>query len=194
MNVEFTKETNIRSFMDQKLSSFGKYTTLPFINQMEMVLNYIPTEVAKIFMMKLNCDKNSVLDFCESPEVQNALHKYRDEQNKGSLQSKSKMDSDDGCDDNDNRDYDDDDSSDSTIRNQSPEHLAESNHNRSELVNMSLFDELIAGPSRAGGTGRVSGGRVIKPRRGSHGSDQSSNSNSSYSSNYSLRSRNVLRK
>ncbi len=55
---------SLRSFVKRKFDSLTKYTTLPFINQMEIVLNELPNNIAHLFMVneKFDCDKNDNLD------------------------------------------------------------------------------------------------------------------------------------
>ncbi|KAJ6639808.1 hypothetical protein Bhyg_12555 [Pseudolycoriella hygida] len=73
INIELRKEPNLRSFVDRKLCAFEKYTTLTFTNQMEMILNDLPIETAKIFFVngKLECSKTEILDFCDSIQGEN---------------------------------------------------------------------------------------------------------------------------
>lgn len=70
MNVDFREESSLRSFVNRKFSCFSKYTTMPLINQMEILLNELPTKVAYLFMVneKFDCGKEDILDFCDSIE------------------------------------------------------------------------------------------------------------------------------
>ncbi len=70
LKIQFGESSSLRSFVNQKFSGFEKYTTLPLINQMEMILNEVPTEVAHLFIVneKFDCEKQDILDFCDSIE------------------------------------------------------------------------------------------------------------------------------
>lgn len=80
ININFNKEPDLRSFVHRKLSGLTKYTTLPFVNQMEILLNDLPEELAYLFMVneKFNCSADDVFDFCDSVQDVVDLH------NKGS--------------------------------------------------------------------------------------------------------------
>ncbi|KAJ6634622.1 hypothetical protein Bhyg_13198 [Pseudolycoriella hygida] len=81
MNFDFKEEANLRSFFNRKFSMFAKYTTLPFVNQMEIILNDLPIDIAHLFMVhgKFDNDKNDILDFCDS--VQDISEKFTEDQN-----------------------------------------------------------------------------------------------------------------
>lgn len=68
LNVNFYEEDTLRSFVELKLLSLSTYTKLPFVNRMEMVLNDLPVEISSLFLLneKLTCDKEEILDFCDS--------------------------------------------------------------------------------------------------------------------------------
>lgn len=71
MDIDFDDESStLRSFMERKLISLSKYTTLPFINQMEIALNDLPIQISSLFIVKekLTCKKSEILDFCDSIE------------------------------------------------------------------------------------------------------------------------------
>lgn len=68
MNIHFAEEPNLRTFVNQKFAIMAKYTTLPLINQMEIILNDLPSQVAIHFFLneKFDCNKNDILDFCDA--------------------------------------------------------------------------------------------------------------------------------
>lgn len=73
----------IRSFVDRKLKSLSTYTSLPLINQMEVVLMDLPNEISNLFLIheKLICSKSEILEFCDSiQELAQTLVKPVDEQ------------------------------------------------------------------------------------------------------------------
>lgn len=166
-NIDFNTEPSLRSFMNRKLSFLAKYTTMALSNQLEIVLNDLPNEVAALLMknVKLDSDKDDVLNFCDSIENQIALV-----QNQSSTLKNQPLE---------------------------PEEYtggAIAQWERSNEVNsMSLAEELqdnrpkenVAGPSRF-----VSNDLVLNKSTEIIDSDQSSNrSQISSSSRYSLRSR-----
>lgn len=51
MSFTFSDEPNLRSFVNRKFTTFKKYTTLPLINQMEIILNDLPADIAHLFMV-----------------------------------------------------------------------------------------------------------------------------------------------
>lgn len=68
LSIDFNEETNLRSFVEQKLKSLSSYTTLPFLNQMEMVLAGLPNPISKLFLVNeiMTSSKTMILDFCDS--------------------------------------------------------------------------------------------------------------------------------
>lgn len=68
MQIDYKTATSLRSFFEQKLKSLAKFTTLPFINQVEMVLTDLPVEISTLFITneKMTGDKESILEFCDS--------------------------------------------------------------------------------------------------------------------------------
>lgn len=81
MNVDFREESSLRSFVNRKFSSFSKYTTMPLINQMEMILNELPTKISHLFMVneKFDCGKEDILDFCDS--IEDVVQKFIEDEN-----------------------------------------------------------------------------------------------------------------
>lgn len=169
-NIDFNTEPSLRSFMNRKLSFLAKYTTMALSNQLEIVLNDLPNEVAGFLMknVKLDSDKDDVLNFCDSIENQIALV-----QNQSSTLK--------------NQPLEPEEYTTGTIA-----QLERSN----EINSMSFAEELmelqdnrpkenVAGPSRF-----VSNDLVLNKSTEIIDSDQSSNSSQiSSSSRYSLRSR-----
>ncbi|KAJ6648323.1 hypothetical protein Bhyg_03551 [Pseudolycoriella hygida] len=49
---DFEESESLRSFFERKLLSLSKFTTLPFINQVEMVINDLPVEVSAMFIVE----------------------------------------------------------------------------------------------------------------------------------------------
>lgn len=90
LKIQFGETSSLRSFVNQKFSGFATYTTLPLINQMEMILNELPTEVAHLFMVneKFDCEKQDILDFCDSIEdvVANSIQGRQDIQDTEPIQ------------------------------------------------------------------------------------------------------------
>ncbi|KAG4075684.1 hypothetical protein HA402_003509 [Bradysia odoriphaga] len=68
LNVDFNEERSLRSFVEQKLNGFSSYTTLPLINQMEMVLCDLPNEISCLFLVNdiMTSSKTEILDFCDA--------------------------------------------------------------------------------------------------------------------------------
>lgn len=68
LNIEFNEETSLRSFVERKLRSLALYTSLPYINQVEMMLYDFPIEIANLFLVneKMNSKKSELLEFCDS--------------------------------------------------------------------------------------------------------------------------------
>lgn len=68
LRINFDEETTLRSFVQRKLSNLSAYTTLPLINQMEMVLNDLPSEIAYLFIQKekMTGSMTEILEFCDS--------------------------------------------------------------------------------------------------------------------------------
>lgn len=67
-SVDFQKEPDLRTFVDNKLKSLEAYTTLPFLNQVEIMLLDLPTEVANLFLVngKMTSNKKEMLAFCDT--------------------------------------------------------------------------------------------------------------------------------
>ncbi len=67
LNIKFHAEKSLRAFVEKKLSALASYTTLPFINRMEMILNDLPIAISRHFLLheKLTCDEAEILDFCD---------------------------------------------------------------------------------------------------------------------------------
>ncbi|XP_037029366.1 uncharacterized protein LOC119069419 [Bradysia coprophila] len=87
LNVDFFEELSLRSFVERKLNGFSSYTTLTFINQMEMVLCDLPIEISCLFLVNeiMTRSKTEILDFCDmvqdlalkicqKPDTQNVDH------------------------------------------------------------------------------------------------------------------------
>ncbi|KAJ6645773.1 hypothetical protein Bhyg_00982 [Pseudolycoriella hygida] len=92
INIDFNKEPDLRSFVNRKLLGLSTYTTLAFVNQMEIILNDLPEELAYLFMVNeiFNCSADDLLDFCDS--VQEVV----DTHNKGNVDDEGiERDSDD---------------------------------------------------------------------------------------------------
>lgn len=70
MEIDFEESSTLRSFMERKLISLSKFTTLPFLNQMEIALNDLPIQISSLFILneKMTCKKSEILDFCDSIE------------------------------------------------------------------------------------------------------------------------------
>lgn len=68
LDIDFNEASTLRSFIERKLMSLSKYTTLPFINQIEIVMNDLPIEISTLFITneKMTGDKSEILDFCDS--------------------------------------------------------------------------------------------------------------------------------
>lgn len=68
LNVDFSEAHTLRSFFELKLASLYKFTTLPFINQVEIILNDLPPEISKRFIIneKMTGNKTVILDFCDT--------------------------------------------------------------------------------------------------------------------------------
>lgn len=66
--IDFNDKTSLRSFVELKLKSLSSYTTLPFLNQMEMVLADLPNPISKLFLVNeiMTSNKAVILDFCDS--------------------------------------------------------------------------------------------------------------------------------
>lgn len=80
MKFDFFEECSLRSFVERKFAMMAKYTTLSRLNQMDMILNELPTNIAQLFIVhgKFDC-KNDILDFCDS--VEEVCDKFRQDQN-----------------------------------------------------------------------------------------------------------------
>lgn len=63
----FEEESSLRSFVARKINAMSTYTTLPFENQLEIILSELPTEIANLFIVedKLNETKADILVFCD---------------------------------------------------------------------------------------------------------------------------------
>lgn len=68
LNIDFAETSSLRSFVELKLSSLSMFTTLPFLNQIEMVMNDLPVEVSSLFIVheKMTANKTEILNFCDS--------------------------------------------------------------------------------------------------------------------------------
>lgn len=68
LSIDFKEETSLRSFVELKLKNLSSYTTLPFLNQMEMVLADLPNPISKLFLFNeiMTSSKTVILDFCDS--------------------------------------------------------------------------------------------------------------------------------
>lgn len=82
MNIQFHAENSLRGFVEKKLSALASYTTLPFINRMEMILNDLPTAISRHFLLheKLTCDETEILDFCDC--IQHVIEDSCDTENR----------------------------------------------------------------------------------------------------------------
>lgn len=79
MNIDFNEESSLRSFMEKKLDSMEKFTTLPFVNQIEIALAAMPSNISNLFLLKekMNCSKQEILEFCDT--IQELIETMRDE-------------------------------------------------------------------------------------------------------------------
>ncbi|KAJ6642899.1 hypothetical protein Bhyg_07855 [Pseudolycoriella hygida] len=70
MCIDFDESSSLRSFMERKLTSLSKFTTLPFLNQVEIALNDLPIEISNLFIVneKMTSKKSQILDFCDTIE------------------------------------------------------------------------------------------------------------------------------
>lgn len=68
LQINFDEETGLRSFVERKLESLSTFTTLPLINQMEMVMNDLPIEISTLFITneKMTSNKAEILNFCDT--------------------------------------------------------------------------------------------------------------------------------
>ncbi|KAJ6642671.1 RNA-directed DNA polymerase from mobile element jockey [Pseudolycoriella hygida] len=68
INVNFGEAKSLRSFVELKLMALSTYTTLPFINQIEMVMDDLPVEISSLFVShgKMTDSKIEILNFCDS--------------------------------------------------------------------------------------------------------------------------------
>lgn len=68
LKIDFDEHDSIRSFVERKLTALSKFTSMPLINQMEVILNDLPEEISSLFITeeKMTCGKTELLDFCES--------------------------------------------------------------------------------------------------------------------------------
>ncbi len=68
LSIDFNEKTSLHTFVELKLKSLSSYTTLPFLNQMEMELADLPTPIAKLFLISeiMTCNKTVILEFCDS--------------------------------------------------------------------------------------------------------------------------------
>ncbi|KAJ6648329.1 hypothetical protein Bhyg_03557 [Pseudolycoriella hygida] len=68
LKVDFNDETSLRSFVQLKLAALSRFTTLPLINQMEIILSELPVEISSLFLTseKLTCSESEILEFCDS--------------------------------------------------------------------------------------------------------------------------------
>lgn len=68
LQINFDEETGLRSFVERKLGSLSTFTTMPLINQMEIVMNDLPVEISTLFITneKMTSNKAEILDFCDS--------------------------------------------------------------------------------------------------------------------------------
>lgn len=73
LNINFDESESLRSFFERKLSSLSRFTTLPFINQVEIAMNDLPSEVSSLLILegKMTGDKTEILDYCDS--IQNLV-------------------------------------------------------------------------------------------------------------------------
>lgn len=68
LKIDFDESETLRSFFDRKLTSLSKFTTLPFVNQVEIVMNDLPVEISCMFIReeKMLDNNKEILDFCDS--------------------------------------------------------------------------------------------------------------------------------
>lgn len=68
LNIDFGESESLRSFFERKLLSLSKFTTLPFVNQVEIVINDLPAEISSMFIIeeKMTVSKVEILEFCDS--------------------------------------------------------------------------------------------------------------------------------
>lgn len=78
LEVNFDESETLRSFFERKLASLSNFTTLPFVNQVEIVMNDLPVEISCLFIQeeKMLDNKKEILDYCDS--IQNLMeHVYQ---------------------------------------------------------------------------------------------------------------------
>lgn len=68
LNIDFAEAISLRSFVEMKLTSLSTFTTLPFVNQVEMVINDLPEQVSAAFIVneKMTGNKTEILNFCDT--------------------------------------------------------------------------------------------------------------------------------
>lgn len=68
LNIDFDETNSLRSFVELKLTSLSTFTTLPFVNQVEMVINDLPEQVSAAFIVneKITGNKTEILNFCDT--------------------------------------------------------------------------------------------------------------------------------
>lgn len=68
LNIKFEDEPNLRSFVEKKISSLSKFTTLSLSHQMEIIITELLDAISNLFMMneKIYRSKDDILEFCDS--------------------------------------------------------------------------------------------------------------------------------
>lgn len=77
LQIDFEEEATLRSFVDRKLTNLATYTTLSLTNQMEVVINDLPSEISYLFIQneKVTRSKAEILEFCDS--IQDLVQTFR---------------------------------------------------------------------------------------------------------------------
>ena len=80
LNFDFYEQPSLRSFVGLKFEMLSKYTTLSQLNQMDIILNELSTDIAHLFIVngKFDCSMDNILDFCDS--VDKVSERYRHDQ------------------------------------------------------------------------------------------------------------------
>lgn len=92
IQIKFDEQTDLRSFFKLKLEALSSYTTLSFLNQIEMILLELPNEISKLFLVKqmMTKSKSEILEFCGSIQdmAQSIWQKEEDEETESVHQGK----------------------------------------------------------------------------------------------------------
>lgn len=71
LEVDFDESETLRSFFERKFASLSNFTTLPFVNQVEIIMNDLPVEISCLFIHeeKMLDNKKDILDYCDSIQI-----------------------------------------------------------------------------------------------------------------------------